>query len=276
MDITTISKPDFEESMPVGMSSHEEIYESVKPALDEMLSSVRSSILGDEGETMLQGADPESILARNFKKVVSISAFLSVLRQLDLVLTPSGFGVVSNDNIAPASQSRVDALEASLRTEGIKAKAQLLYNLRSDKWGKTSQAARQIPFLYDEYYFFLEGRSSNLQEKDWNAFNPTIQRVDEYIRSLISDNQMDAMLTSFRCNDQTLPAYGNAISEIRRITDMVAADKHEILKTTCRRLLQILNSDPDNFSEYFSSLEYKANNHETYKNTPDKTAFVFG
>ena len=50
-------------------------------------------------------------------KVVANDAFLHAVPSLDLVLTPNGFGIVSNQNIAPASKERVDRLLASLETE---------------------------------------------------------------------------------------------------------------------------------------------------------------
>lgn len=54
---------------------------------------------------------------RLLMKTVVNDAFLHAVPSLDLVLTPNGFGIVSNQNIAPASKERVDRLLASLETE---------------------------------------------------------------------------------------------------------------------------------------------------------------
>ena len=60
----------------------------------------------DEGDEVLE-------LART---IVVNEAFMRAVPNLDLVLTPNGFGIVSNNNVAPASRDRVARLVASLET----------------------------------------------------------------------------------------------------------------------------------------------------------------
>ena len=47
-------------------------------------------------------------------KLVAYHAYMSAVPSLDLVLTSNGFGIVSNQNVVPASRERVDALITSL------------------------------------------------------------------------------------------------------------------------------------------------------------------
>ena len=107
----TITKSDFEQALPVGAAANDSVYESVKPVLGRQLAFSNAVLLGVAGMAYLEEKGEDSPLLRWYKQLVCLSAFLSVLRQLDLVLTPTGFGVVSNDNLAPASKQRVDALE---------------------------------------------------------------------------------------------------------------------------------------------------------------------
>lgn len=63
------------------------------------------------------------------RRIVVLHAFHNAVPSLDLVLTPNGFGVVSNQNVAPASRERVKALLDSLiisRDESINTLWQLL------------------------------------------------------------------------------------------------------------------------------------------------------
>ena len=62
-------------------------------------------------------------------KVLATDAFLRAVPSLDLVLTPNGFGVVSNNTIAPASKDRVDRLLTSLENSRDFAIDQLLHEL---------------------------------------------------------------------------------------------------------------------------------------------------
>lgn len=46
--------------------------------------------------------------------ITAAEAMLHAIPQLDLILTPNGFGIVSNQNIAPASKDRIERLLLSL------------------------------------------------------------------------------------------------------------------------------------------------------------------
>lgn len=48
-------------------------------------------------------------------RIVVARAFVEAIPALDLTLTPTGFAVISTDNLAPASKERVERLIASLR-----------------------------------------------------------------------------------------------------------------------------------------------------------------
>lgn len=50
-------------------------------------------------------------------RIVVCHALIHAIPSLDLVLTPNGFGIVSNQNIAPASRDRVDRLIASIEMQ---------------------------------------------------------------------------------------------------------------------------------------------------------------
>jgi hypothetical protein len=274
MDITKISKDEFESALPVGMSAHDQIYSMILPGLTARLEEVRTSILGSAGESAVMNAEENGPLAVNFRKDVVYAAFLDIIRQLDTVLTPTGFGVVSNDNISPASQNRVDALEASLRTLELKSRGRLLRLLRSDSWGVTEQARNNIPYLYDLYYFFLESPNARTAE-DWKIMVPLIADADEMLRSMISDAQMDELLSAFRCGSVSkLTQYSEVIHEIRTITE--AKDNPGLVRTSVRRLFNDLEADGTTFSLYLASTQYQSRHNENYQNDKDSPAFFFG
>ena len=61
-----------------------------------------------------------------FRRAVYATAAYNAMPTLDLVATPNGFGVVSNQNIAPASKERVAAFRESLRQYKSDCKDQCL------------------------------------------------------------------------------------------------------------------------------------------------------
>lgn len=274
----TITKDDFEKALPVGTSAHDEVYESIQPAIDRQLAFSNDALLGVAGLAYMEEKGEDSPLLSWYKQLVCLSAFLSVLRQLDLVLTPTGFGVVSNDNLAPASKQRVDALEAALRTQYYKVLAMTLNLLRSENWGATAQARYFIDHLYDGYAYFFDthkGASST----DWQAYQSVIEDAEEMLRTKMGDAQMNDMLDAFRRGDTNrLEPYREVIALVVKFTDAWAAKGVGTLKQPVfRRMMRILEDDGNKeyFKLYRESASYKANHYEPYRNTKDSAGYVF-
>ena len=86
------------------------------------------------------------------EKLVACQAYMTAIPSLDLVLTPNGFGIVSNQNVVPASRERVDALITSLESQRDAAIEALIYRLSSrTDWQESAQGkyfgATMFPFL---------------------------------------------------------------------------------------------------------------------------------
>ena len=86
------------------------------------------------------------------EKLVACHAYMTAIPSLDLVLTPNGFGIVSNQNVVPASRERVDALITSLESQRDAAIEALIIRLSSrEDWRDSSQgkyfAATMFPFM---------------------------------------------------------------------------------------------------------------------------------
>jgi len=274
----TITKSDFEQALPVGAAANDSVYESVKPAIARQLSFSNDALLGVAGMKRMEELGEDSSLVNWYKQLVCLSAFLSVLRQLDLVLTPTGFGVVSNDNLAPASKQRVDALEGELRTQYHKTLAMTLNLLRSENWGATEQARHFIGHLYDEYTFFFETHQ-NASATDWDGYQQTIEEAEETLRTRMGDRQMDDILDAFRRGDPNrLEPYRDLISLIVKFTDTWATKGGATLRApVSHRLMRVLDSDDNKeyFKLYRESSNYQANHHEAFKNTKDSAGYVF-
>jgi len=70
--------------------------------------------LGSELVEIIAGDNPPEDLLQKVKPALANLTYLEALSFLNLVLTGSGFGIVSNQNMAPASGDRVRALAAGL------------------------------------------------------------------------------------------------------------------------------------------------------------------
>lgn len=111
------SQKEFEKFVPSLRDGGEEIYKGIKPYLQPAYLRLKNEL---KVELMNNKCAPY------FRRSVYATAAYNALPTLDLVATPNGFGVVSNNNIAPASKERVAALRESLRQYKSDCKDQCL------------------------------------------------------------------------------------------------------------------------------------------------------
>lgn len=198
----------FERVLPIGTSSNDNVFEMVLPEVENQLSILNAGLLGDAGVRLMDSAGTDGIIYYNYIRLAVSTAFAAVMRQLDLVLTPTGFGVVSNENVSPASKQRVDALEGQLRKNEYISRAMVLMLLRSEEWGDTRQAVVNIPYMFDEYDFFVLQRSSMSGDVDeWVRIQRLIRDADRQLRMKISDSQMDVLMSAYRKSGDSLLKY---------------------------------------------------------------------
>ena len=98
------------------------------------------------------GFGPNERFRYPLEKLVACQAYMTAIPSLDLVLTPNGFGIVSNQNIVPASRERVDALMNSLESQRDSAIEALILRLSSrTDWQQSAQGkyfgATMFPLL---------------------------------------------------------------------------------------------------------------------------------
>lgn len=277
--IKTITKSELERVLPVGMSSNDNVFEMVLPEVENQLSIFNAGLLGDVGAKMIDAAGTDGILYYNYIRMVVSAAFVAVMRQLDLVLTPTGFGVVSNDNVSPASKQRVDALEGQLRKSEYVSRAIVLMLLRSEEWGETQQAVANIPYMFDEYDFFVIQRNRMSGDVDeWLKIQQLIRDADRHLRMKISDSQMDVLMSAYRKSGDYMSDYQSIISYIKDFHyDWCFGSQTDAMGYPLRKIISTMEN-PDAaelYGNYLKSEAYKLNHHETIKNTKDSSAFFF-
>lgn len=111
------SQKEFEKFVPSLRDGGEEIYKGIKPYLQPAYWRLKNEL---KVKLMNNKCAPY------FRRAVYATAAYNALPTLDLVATPNGFGVVSNQNIAPASKERVAAFRESLRQYKSDCKDQCL------------------------------------------------------------------------------------------------------------------------------------------------------
>lgn len=258
--------------MPAMAFPTPEIYDKVRPHLADSYEFLARYVLGDIGVSALEGNDT---LLYVTKKVICLETVTRIFASLDIVATPTGFGVVSNQSTAPASASRVNALQKELRTACFLAQGRLATLLCAvEGWGSQAVATRVVPCLF---FRFSQLRTfcgmHNATCDDWTAAHLKIVAADEFLRIHVGDALMDDLLQKTRTD-----TLGNMTEAANAMLEVVAAfilDNSYLKGVKYRRLQRLLDSDLEKYSLYRDSSAYRLNHVEQYENAGDKAAFVF-
>lgn len=276
-----ITCEEFTQCCPAGEVPDSSIFESIGAQIQLWKDKARELASPEiydgldrlDADPITEDYDRLVALRRYLVGMICSFAFEEAIPQLDLVLTPTGFGIVSNQNVAPASADRVKALETRMRKQGWKYFEEALDVLRYLGAPKSSKlCALQFQTLFwksDQLYVF---GIPNPTRDDLRAKNPDILSQQPFLIQFISPEQFDAFLKS-ESSATTTAVQGIAIQMCRvyfAINGLYARDAQK------SAILNFMEQHPDEFPEYMNSETYKANHFQRYENQKDDPCFFFG
>lgn len=141
----------------------------------------------------IAGYADANIIKTYAAKVVVCEAFKNAVPSLDLILTPNGFGIVSNSNVAPASKERVYRLVDSLEAERDNAIRLLLSSLPGEpSWMASTQceyfSATMFPNLDICDYLGV----AHQQWKKYQEVRATLLEIEQHIATqFLGQEQLD-------------------------------------------------------------------------------------
>ena len=221
-------------------------------------------------------------LLHHCRMALAADAMLHAVPQLDLILTPNGFGIVSTSNIAPASKERIERLLASLEKLRDDALAVILTMLPdAHQWTISTQ-----------YEYFAATMFPTLDLIPQLGFSDHIwQRYQNIHTQLISiEHRLEADYFSKALMDTLRTAnVGNRWSMVPdtdlyfRIYQRIAAIEFSILRTGEFPIPSIIDtvnairttSDDDLFSEWKQSDTAKLFEDHGYKNKRQSAGYFF-
>lgn len=137
------------------------LFDKIRPQLEITEQWLHDTIVGD---TLIDEEKNKMVCT-----IIACEAFRRSAPSLDLILTPNGFGIVSNNNVAPASKERVERLMASLGSLRDKAITALLNVLRQDSdWLQSAQGQ----WLASSFFV--------LPDEDTTAANAAVRTDDKW------------------------------------------------------------------------------------------------
>ena len=229
--------------------------------------------------------DIDVLLAYNIESLTEYARTYVALRtlyfglsELDVVLTPNGFGVVSNQTIAPASKERVASLSKSIAVFINQSWRTLYYNLtRLTDWA-TEQPQGQLNActVYGPSIVF-----DLHQQEDVEAW-PRLLPVLRDIEAEISEKAVSpALMTNLRLQTypDTMPTLnrGHFMNQlnlmVRRLTRRLVEGEPLNVTTELGNIVQYLRTNSEAFVDWSQSEQAKLWEPVVFENKKDNRAY---
>lgn len=225
--------------------------------------------------------DDSSSLLHHCRMAVAADAMLHAVPQLDLILTPNGFGIVNNQNIVPASKERVDRLLAGLEKLRDDALTIILSMLpAAHQWTDSEQ----FRYFADTMFADLDTvQHLGYTEHIWQHF------MEIHAQLLVIERRLETEFFSRQLMDilrqcNILKQWGTTADPARyqRLYQRIAAIEFSILRTgefpipSIIDAVNFIRTAPANvFTEWKDSETSKLFEDHGYKNKKQSSGYFF-
>lgn len=276
--LTAITKEVFETYVPAAKmpERNSSVYNRLQKQFEAAYTMMIRTLVSPQCEGKL---DTNSRLKTLAIPLVCIDAFVRTCRSLDLVLTATGFGIVSTESTAPASKSRVDALIEQLSLQELDLIDEMIQEMmKVEGWGLTEQAQMRVATLFYRPQQLKHMTTLKLTTDNWQLAQGRAVTASALLRNEISDEYMDELLQKLRT-----ASMGNADIVIMQKCCAFMADfismydqngdiPNELL---LRQVVHQLEVYPDCYPTYTSSTLYARRHAERYQNRREDPTFFF-
>lgn len=248
-------------NIAVSVEGESPLIEKLTPFLNAAEQWVCDTFLSSAMLADIISWDVADTLRNTTTQVIVYEAFRCALPHLDVILTPNGFGIVSNTNIAPASKERISRLLDSLLENRDAAIAQLLSILcRLPQWLSTEQAEFFRATMFPNTA--LANRFQRIAEGRWEQYNTlrlALLPIEEHIATQYIS---EPLISTLRAQVQSCQFSTEKHKHICRVLQAVEVDclKDTTSTTlssqahrTLAQLVELIRSNPEDFPEWHDS-----------------------
>ena len=228
--------------------------ERLSPFLDLAEDWVRTTFTSESTFNTICGYTDSNEIKIICSRLVVADALRRAIPSLDIVLTPNGFGVVSTQNLAPASKPRVDRLVGSMLAHRDDCIAALLPELvGASKWLTSSQADFFGSTLFPD--LGIVDAVGSIQGSRWEKYLELRPQVIDLEASLAEEWLSPGLMSALRSENLR----GDLTEKRSVIVRQVKAQILGYLKSgsfSSRRLAAIVNrirENKDDFPEWHRS-----------------------
>ena len=254
------------------------LYDKLEPWLITAEQWVCDTFTGSQ-ELETIAADSTTTVWQQVANVIACEAMRQAIPSLDVVLTPNGFGIVSNQNVAPASKERVERLIESM-TAGRDLNIDYLLDSLSERedWQQTKQrdwfcqTLLQSPRDAELGVYGPEWTGNR-----WEAFIELRERARNIEAAIAERWVSEALMERLRQAIITPGSPSKDAALALRLRDCVFAElKGEPRR--CRMLDSVVNyvrQQPEEYPEWADSDTAKLFDPPVFRNKKDSSGYFF-
>lgn len=279
MDIKqVVTKEVFETYVPAAKmpERNSSVYNRLQQQFVAAYAMVIRTLVSPQCEAVLDTNDRLKNLAI---PLVCIGAFVRTCRSLDLVLTATGFGIVSTESTAPASKSRVDALVEELSLKELDLIDEMIQELMTvEGWGQTEQAQMRVATFFYRPQQLRSMTTLKFTTDNWQLALGRATTASALLRNEISDEYMDELLQKTRTaslDNADLIVVGKCLAfmaDFISMYDLRGGMPNELL---LQQVVQQLECYSESYPTYVSSRLYAKRHAERYQNKREDPTFFF-
>ena len=208
-------------------------------------------------------------------KLIASEALRRAIPSLDLVLTPNGFGVVSNQNIAPASKERVDRLIDSLADYRDECIGNLLSALGGEsQWHTSSQASFFGETLFPDLAITEQVKGTGSKWERYLSLRPKIIDIEASLAEEFFSPELMVRLRNEVLRKTHTANLARVINAIRgQVVDLLNGGSIRM-----RDMIDVVNHircNPDLFPEWHDSETAKLYAPPIFKNKKEAKGYFF-
>lgn len=260
-----------------------ELFDKMTPFLSVTEKWLSDNFTSEEGLSVISDLEATHTTRTLAAQIVAYDAFYRAIPHLDVILTPNGFGIVSNSNVAPASKERVDRLMASLLEHRDRLLMQFMRLLVGiEGWTESEQGRFFSATMFPNMEVTLRfPKPSGSRWEKYLALRDAVIPVEEFFatqylsKELLEVLRSEVLTGQFRSKiHRTVCRILQAV-ELRCLSSSDPTASMHFEHVDLSDIVNTIRNSPDDFPEWHASATAELYNPAIFENKKDYQGYWF-
>ena len=251
------------------------LFDKLAPWLATSEQWLTEKICGENTLAKIVALDDMNVVKMLASQIVVSDALRRAIPSLDLVLTPNGFGIVSNTNVAPASKERVERLIKSLLDNRDNCIEQLITQLcRFPDWKVTEQCRWFTTTLFHNLDLVT---LCGITEHRWEKYTELRSKVLAIEDTLAEEYFSHEFMQVLRSEAVADVPNGNRAWIVARMKPQIVDFIHDKPINRCKMIdiVNFIRNNPEEFPEWHNSDTAKLFSPPIFENKKSNKGYWF-